>query len=101
MLSSCCISMFPPTMPPLASSFDPPSPACMFMFRYPLLSIESLPDDLRLVVDHTVFPITLLMFTITSKRDKLTANSTIVSQSLMACFVVPGLLPAALSASAR
>ncbi len=42
--------MLPPTIPPLASSFDPLNPPVIFIFLYPVLSIDKRPWDFRSVV---------------------------------------------------
>lgn len=45
-------SMVPPTMPPLASRLEPPSPKPMNMFLCPVLPMDSRPSDLKFLVSH-------------------------------------------------
>jgi hypothetical protein len=45
-------SIAPPTIPPLASKLDPPSPTPIYMFLCPVLPIDRRPSDLKSLVSH-------------------------------------------------
>ena len=73
-------SIIPPTMPFLASKFDPPKPSPMYMSLWPLLPMDRRPLDWKPLVVQTTLPITLPIFMWTFSLVKFAANRTSVSQ---------------------
>ena len=79
------LPMAPPTIPPLASNFDPLRPTEISMFLCPVLPIDNLPSDLKFFDIQSTLPMTLPIFIWTLSSLKFTPNITKVSQE---CAVV-------------